>query len=119
MLLTVFPDLGIPPLFQVVGAVALAVALMDNPEVGAVQTVGLRITRQQLELRANQRILVDHVLVVVVDQRGSTCVSLEALEAVVAVGALALLVILVVMEIPEVQAIPARQQTPQRLTVLA
>ena len=39
VLLTVSPDLGIPPLFQVVGAVARAVALMDNPGVGAVETV--------------------------------------------------------------------------------
>ena len=70
-------------------------------------------------LGANHQILVDHELAVVEDQQGSTCVSLEALEGVVAVVALALLVMLAVLETPAAQAIPARRQTPQRLTVLA
>ena len=39
VLITVSPDLGIPPLFQVVEVEARAVALMDNPGVGAAQTV--------------------------------------------------------------------------------
>tara|TARA_R110000868_G_scaffold402489_1_gene678833 strand:- start:555 stop:953 length:399 start_codon:yes stop_codon:yes gene_type:complete len=132
VLLTGFRDLDIPVARQsltrklgikgylVVAVVGCAVVLLGSPEappVAAMAVFNLKTLREQTVVGAPALPNREQVAVVGL---GINVVPFApvAVVAVVAV-ARAVRAILAVRETPAAQAIPARRQTPQRLTVLA